>query len=149
MSIIFAAAVSHAPGWVAWRERAPEEQRDALGAAAAKLKAELETLRPDTIICLTSEHWTNFFLDHVSAFCVGLGESAVGPVDDDTTPKVIQRFYDRGIHPDWWKLEPFTSRTAWDRAAEAITKKVVTPAVTPPGVNSCGAGCQGNRSGND
>ena len=114
MSIIFAAAVSHAPGWVAWRERAPEEQRDALGAAATKLKAELETLRPDTIICLTSEHWTNFFLDHVSAFCVGLGESAVGPVEPwmkmDKTPvpgdpelakDILTATYASGLEPSF------------------------------------------------
>lgn len=48
--------------------------------------------------------------------------SAVGPVDDDTTPKAIQRFYDRGIFPDWWKLEPFLTQSAWDRAADTIRR---------------------------
>jgi 5-dehydro-2-deoxygluconokinase len=48
--------------------------------------------------------------------------SKVGPVDDDTTATLIQRFYDIGIFPDWWKLEPMTSRQAWANACEAITR---------------------------
>ncbi|MEX0285729.1 MAG: 5-dehydro-2-deoxygluconokinase [Paracoccaceae bacterium] len=48
--------------------------------------------------------------------------SKVGPVDDDTTPKIIQRFYDLGVYPDWWKLEPFRTKDAWDKAADAINR---------------------------
>uniref|UniRef100_UPI003C7A7F14 bifunctional 5-dehydro-2-deoxygluconokinase/5-dehydro-2- deoxyphosphogluconate aldolase n=1 Tax=Amaricoccus tamworthensis TaxID=57002 RepID=UPI003C7A7F14 len=48
--------------------------------------------------------------------------SKVGPVDDDTTPKVIQRFYDAGVYPDWWKLEPFKTDGAWEKAVEAIER---------------------------
>ncbi|PVB61809.1 5-dehydro-2-deoxygluconokinase [Labrenzia sp. 011] len=47
--------------------------------------------------------------------------SKVGPVDDDTTAQIIRRIYQIGIFPDWWKLEPLTSRTAWAKACEAIT----------------------------
>jgi 5-dehydro-2-deoxygluconokinase len=46
--------------------------------------------------------------------------SKVGPVGEDTTPKVIDRIYDAGIWPDWWKLEPFRTAAAWSRAAAAI-----------------------------
>jgi len=48
--------------------------------------------------------------------------SKVGPVDDDTTPQLIQRFYDLGVYPDWWKLEPFKTTGAWHRATEAINR---------------------------
>ena len=48
--------------------------------------------------------------------------SKVGPVADDTTAKIIQRFYDIGIYPDWWKLEPFRSNDAWQLACAAITR---------------------------
>lgn len=47
--------------------------------------------------------------------------SKIGAVDDDTTPKVIQRFYDAGIFPDWWKLEPFKSAPAWTNVVATIT----------------------------
>ncbi len=48
--------------------------------------------------------------------------SKVGPVDDETTPAIIQRFYDAGIFPDWWKLEPFKTDAMWARACAAITR---------------------------
>ena len=49
--------------------------------------------------------------------------SKVGPVDDLTTAKLISRFYDIGIYPDWWKLEPMQSREAWAATCEAITSR--------------------------
>ncbi len=48
--------------------------------------------------------------------------SKVGPVTDTTSAEVIQRFYDIGIYPDWWKLEPFGTDTAWTNACTAITR---------------------------
>ena len=48
--------------------------------------------------------------------------SKVGPVGEGTTPKVIQRFYDLGVFPDWWKLEPFRTTGAWTAAVEAIER---------------------------
>ncbi|PKP75987.1 MAG: 5-dehydro-2-deoxygluconokinase [Alphaproteobacteria bacterium HGW-Alphaproteobacteria-6] len=46
--------------------------------------------------------------------------SKVGPVDDRTSARVIQRFYDIGVYPDWWKLEPFETDAAWANACAAI-----------------------------
>lgn len=48
--------------------------------------------------------------------------SKVGPIDDDTTAAIIRRMYQIGIYPDWWKLEPMTSKKAWSRACAAITE---------------------------
>ncbi|GAB2206621.1 5-dehydro-2-deoxygluconokinase [Roseibium sp. ROS1] len=48
--------------------------------------------------------------------------SKVAPVDDDTTARVIQRFYDIGVYPDWWKLEPFKTDAAWAISVEAIER---------------------------
>jgi 5-dehydro-2-deoxygluconokinase len=45
-----------------------------------------------------------------------------GPLLDDTIPRVIQRIYDIGIKPDWWKLEPQKSATAWGAISEAVTR---------------------------
>ncbi|MCV0429550.1 MAG: 5-dehydro-2-deoxygluconokinase [Roseibium sp.] len=47
--------------------------------------------------------------------------SKVAPIDDDTTASVIRRIYEIGIYPDWWKLEPLTSKEAWAKACAAIT----------------------------
>ncbi len=48
--------------------------------------------------------------------------SKVAPIDDDTTARVIQRFYDIGVYPDWWKLEPFKTDAAWSKSVEAIER---------------------------
>ena len=46
----------------------------------------------------------------------------VGVVDDDTTSIVIQRLYDAGIYPDWWKLEPLKTTQAWRNCVDAINR---------------------------
>ena len=48
--------------------------------------------------------------------------SKVAPVQDDTSARVIQRFYDLGIYPDWWKLEPFATDAAYLLACDTITR---------------------------
>ncbi|MDO6729390.1 5-dehydro-2-deoxygluconokinase [Marinovum sp. 2_MG-2023] len=48
--------------------------------------------------------------------------SKCGPVEDDTTARVIQRFYDLGIYPDWWKLEPMLTPEAWTITCDTIVK---------------------------
>ncbi len=48
--------------------------------------------------------------------------SKAGPVEDDTTARVIQRFYDLGVHPDWWKLEPMQTPAAWAAACASIAR---------------------------
>jgi len=48
--------------------------------------------------------------------------SKVGAVDDTTTATLIQQFYDAGIYPDWWKLEPFKTDAAWRNAVDAIER---------------------------
>jgi 5-dehydro-2-deoxygluconokinase len=49
--------------------------------------------------------------------------SKVFPVNDTTSAEVISRFYDLGIYPDWWKLEPFATDTAYRAACAAITAR--------------------------
>ncbi len=41
---------------------------------------------------------------------------------DDTIIKIIQRFYQLGVYPDWWKLEPLKSDADWAGACSAISK---------------------------
>lgn len=49
--------------------------------------------------------------------------SKAGPVKDDTIAQVIRRFYDIGIFPDWWKLEPMQTDAAWQAACDAIAER--------------------------
>ncbi|SDQ93291.1 5-dehydro-2-deoxygluconokinase [Pseudoxanthomonas sp. CF125] len=43
-----------------------------------------------------------------------------GAVDDTTVSRVMQRLYDLGMKPDWWKLEPNESPQAWDHIERTI-----------------------------
>lgn len=48
--------------------------------------------------------------------------SKVAPVDDMTTASIIERFYEIGVFPDWWKLEPMRSKAAWKHAVDAVKR---------------------------
>lgn len=114
MTIAFAAAIGHAPGWVAWADKAPAEQREALSAAVSTLAEALHAAQLDALVVLTSEHWTNFFLDHVSAFCVGRAEGFDGPVEPwmklpptvipgkpDLAAAILAECYASGLEPSF------------------------------------------------
>lgn len=55
-------------------------------------------------------------------FLLEIIPSKIGAVGDDTTAKIIQRFYDLGVHPDWWKLENQPSHQAWTATCAAISR---------------------------
>ncbi len=48
--------------------------------------------------------------------------SKVGPIDETTTAKVIERIYEIGVYPDWWKLEPMKNDASWANACDAIER---------------------------
>jgi 5-dehydro-2-deoxygluconokinase len=45
-----------------------------------------------------------------------------GPLGDDTVARVVERLYDIGIKPDWWKLEPQPA-AAWSAIAGVIAAR--------------------------
>ncbi|MEM8730838.1 MAG: 5-dehydro-2-deoxygluconokinase [Pseudomonadota bacterium] len=55
-------------------------------------------------------------------FLLEIIPSKVGAVDDTTSARLIQSFYDAGVYPDWWKLEPFKTDAAWANAVAAIER---------------------------
>ena len=53
-------------------------------------------------------------------FLLEIIPSKVGPCDETTVATLIGQFYAAGIYPDWWKLEPMTTRAAWKNTIAAI-----------------------------
>lgn len=53
-------------------------------------------------------------------FLLEIIPSKVGPVDEMTSATLIRRWYQIGVYPDWWKLEPMQSAGAWANAIAAI-----------------------------
>ncbi|EBV3599692.1 5-dehydro-2-deoxygluconokinase [Escherichia coli] len=43
-----------------------------------------------------------------------------GPIDDQTIARAIEQVYATGVKPDWWKLEPQATPTAWRNIEAAI-----------------------------
>ncbi|SFG38262.1 5-dehydro-2-deoxygluconokinase [Palleronia marisminoris] len=55
-------------------------------------------------------------------FLLEIIPSKVGPVDDHTSATIIRRFYEIGVYPDWWKLEPMRTEAGWAAACRAIAE---------------------------
>ena len=53
-------------------------------------------------------------------FLLELVPSKGGPLDADTTASVMRRFYEIGVWPDWWKLEPAQDPVVWDNVAAVL-----------------------------
>ncbi|AYG64459.1 bifunctional 5-dehydro-2-deoxygluconokinase/5-dehydro-2-deoxyphosphogluconate aldolase [Rhizobium jaguaris] len=55
-------------------------------------------------------------------FLLEIIPSKVSAVNDETNATLIQQFYDIGVYPDWWKLEPMKTTEAWNNAIQAIER---------------------------
>ncbi|MDL2409996.1 5-dehydro-2-deoxygluconokinase [Rhizobium calliandrae] len=55
-------------------------------------------------------------------FLLEIIPSKVSAVNDETNATLIQQFYDIGVYPDWWKLEPMRTSEAWTNAIRAIER---------------------------
>lgn len=51
---------------------------------------------------------------------IELVPSSVGDMSEDTNALIMKRLYQKGLRPDWWKLEPGGSDAAWSAVAEII-----------------------------
>ena len=82
MSLVFAGIMSHGPGMTARAERADPAVRDPFFATLARMRAALEESRPDAIIVIAAEHFANFFMNNMPAYCIGMAEDYEGPIED-------------------------------------------------------------------
>jgi len=72
-------AASHAPLIARdWHLLSPA-RRDEITAAYRELGRRMTVARPDVIVELSPDHWTNFFLDNLPSVCIGVGETHDGP----------------------------------------------------------------------
>ncbi len=81
-TLSYSAAMSHAPGMTAFPSAPPREQREPYFAAMNEARAALEKARPEALVVIAPDHFTNFFSDNMPPFCIGLNERYRGPVED-------------------------------------------------------------------
>lgn len=94
-SVVGAFTASHSPGITGWPQRADPVRRAAIEDAYAQARRRLDALRPDVIIAVSVEHFTNFHLGNLPAFAIATGDDYLGPVTEEmaTFLNVRQRRY--------------------------------------------------------
>ena len=78
-SLVGAFAASHGPLIVREWQAVPPEQKARMSAAYQELGRQLTTAKPDVLIIVSPDHWSNFFLDNYPAVCLGVGATNDGP----------------------------------------------------------------------
>ena len=83
MSLIYAGILSHAPGITGRAHLARNvAKRDEFYAALDQQRLEIEAAAPDALIVIAAEHFGNFFMNNMPAYCIGIGDYHEGPIED-------------------------------------------------------------------
>lgn len=82
MSLVFAGVCSHGPGMTGRRQLADPDDVGSLDAAMHGMRRALEATRPDALVVIAAEHFANFFMDNMPAYCMGMAEDYEGPIED-------------------------------------------------------------------
>ena len=77
--LVGAFAASHGPLIIREWERVPPGEKKRMSAAYNELGRRLAAAKPDVLIVVSPDHWSNFFLDNYPAVCIGVGEASDGP----------------------------------------------------------------------
>jgi len=80
--VVAGGCVSHSPGLTGFPERAPEGDRQAVLGAFAELAGQLRVARPDALVMVSSEHFTNFSPANLPAVAVGSAEEYAWPASE-------------------------------------------------------------------
>lgn len=72
-------AASHGPLLVREWDALPQVQRARLQAAFSEMGRRVALAKPDVIVEIAPDHWSNFFLDNIPTVCIGVGEMNDGP----------------------------------------------------------------------
>ena len=79
--IVMAYSASHAPMMSADKESAPPDKAERFFGALQKIRDQLEETKPQAIVFITGEHFTNFFLQNLPQIAIGLGDAFQGPLE--------------------------------------------------------------------
>jgi 2,3-dihydroxyphenylpropionate 1,2-dioxygenase len=111
VALVFAGAVSHAPGITGRAQRADPALKTALYDALFGLGEELRATRPDALVVVAAEHFANFFMNNMPAYCIGMADRYNGPIED----------------PEWLGIQPVRIPGAADlsrRLIESVLEEV-------------------------
>ena len=84
MSLVFAGICSHAPGITGRADMVDPDDKHSLYAAFDQMREDLEATKPDAVIILAAEHFANFFMNNMPAYCIGMAAQYQGPIEEPT-----------------------------------------------------------------
>ena len=89
MSLVYAGVLSHAPG-ITGRAHLVDNtaKRDEFYACLDKQRQEIEASGAEVLIVMAAEHFANFFMNNMPAFCIGIGQKYSGPIEDPEWLKI-------------------------------------------------------------
>ena len=89
MSLVYAGVLSHAPG-ITGRAHLVEntEKRDEFYAKLDVQRQEIEASGAEALVVIAAEHFGNFFMNNMPAYCIGMGEYYEGPIEDPKWLKI-------------------------------------------------------------
>lgn len=83
MSLVYAGVLSHAPGITGRAHLAKnKDKRDEFYAKLDQQRGEIEASGAQALIVIAAEHFANFFMNNMPAYCIGIGERYDGPIED-------------------------------------------------------------------
>jgi aromatic ring-opening dioxygenase catalytic subunit (LigB family) len=136
--LVFAGAMSHAPGIAVFADAAEEGQRKRFFAAIDEVREQLARAKPDVLVIIAPDHFANFFIDNMPSACVTTGASYVGPIEEwlgmpRTTipgaPGLAKAILARAFAND---IEPSFSESVMLDHGVMIALKLLTPALDVP-----------------
>ena len=91
MSLVFAGVCSHAPGITGRADRADPDLKDGLYASFDRMREAIKESGAETLVVVAAEHFANFFMDNMPAYCIGMADDYEGPIEDETWLGISRR----------------------------------------------------------
>lgn len=89
MSLVYSGVLSHAPGITGRADLCKNiDKRDEFYAKLDVQRQEIGASGADALIVMAAEHFANFFMNNMPAFCIGIGEQYSGPIEDPEWLKI-------------------------------------------------------------
>ena len=84
--IVGSFAASHGPNIAREWETLTPDTREWVQTRFDDMGRRIKALKPDILVMHCTDHWVNFFLDNIPAFCIGIGEEHDGPPEPFMKP---------------------------------------------------------------
>lgn len=89
MSLVYAGVLSHAPGITGRADLVKNTaKRDEFYDKLDQQRRDIEASGAQALIVMAAEHFANFFMNNMPAFCIGIGEKYSGPIEDPAWLKI-------------------------------------------------------------